>query len=201
MQSNVKQNVTHGLVGEVNLMNKRKKQSGFTLIELLVTISIIALLLAILLPALKKARDRAKAISCSINLKQWGLAGEMYSSDYNSWIMPGTNYNDSSLHVWPWFMRGYVGNNQAANGSTGFTEASQLSVAVCPSTPQRFGYGHNSFRLGWWNVSSAGTPFRKMNESRKPSSVVFLADMYMPYKLENGTNQNFNSWYLFRNTM
>src|SRR5512147_3052294 len=70
-----------------SIMLWRKARGGFTLIELLVVIAVIALLMAILLPALGRAREQGKGTRCLSNLKQIGIAMHAYAADYG-YLLP-----------------------------------------------------------------------------------------------------------------
>ena len=64
-----------------------KRKKAFTLIELLVVISIIALLMAVLMPALNRARAQAQATACMSNLRQWGVLFSMFAEDNNGYFI------------------------------------------------------------------------------------------------------------------
>jgi len=80
----------------------QNRVAGFTLIELLVVISIIALLIAILLPALTQARDSARRISCASQLKQWGIAHSLYATDNDQQILSTITAHGARYPVLTW---------------------------------------------------------------------------------------------------
>ena len=95
-------------------------KKGFTLVELLVVIAIIALLMAILMPALRRTKDQAKNVVCQSNLKQWGVVFSMYAESSDGKLMDMNVYGGEWMsHAWVTLLYPYY---------------KTFDLCMCPST-------------------------------------------------------------------
>ncbi|OPZ92048.1 MAG: Type II secretion system protein G precursor [candidate division TA06 bacterium ADurb.Bin417] len=141
------------------------KKRGFTLIELLVVIGIIAILAAMLLPALARARERARVVNCINNLKQIGLAARMYAENFDG-IMPGESGGNTNNFFVKLVNAKFITNQ---------------NVGKCPSEKTyanvnipHYGYNYRTF-------GSGSDP--KLNAVERPERFAYLTD-----RNSSGTN-------------
>ena len=115
-----------------NMKKRDLRRTGFTLIELLVVVAIIAILAAMLLPALAQARERARTAICMNNLKQIGLVFSMYLQDYSGFFPPSL-YTPAPNPNWVMLMKPYLNDNNTYSSN----QYVSISQWTCPSTRNR----------------------------------------------------------------
>lgn len=171
-------------------MQARKK--AFTLIELLVVIAVIAVLMAILLPALSRAREQGKNTVCMNNMKQIGMASRLYAEDNNGMVMQAEIYPGGAgsgaaeeMFVWQALYQKYAGGRESEK----VRHWSEVAVYDCPSYPNKdqiADYIINAFDLIGQKDNNEKRGGTKLSSIKRPASIIYIADYESPFPGSTG---------------
>jgi prepilin-type N-terminal cleavage/methylation domain-containing protein/prepilin-type processing-associated H-X9-DG protein len=166
--------------------SRNRPAPAFTLIELLVVIAIIAILAAILFPVFAKARERAQTTACVSNLKQWGIAFQMYATD-NDDKFPSQQWGPTNTEFgWVGAIIPYIQGGKADVINRDAQGNPVVKIAICPSERKLHGGANNttgkvvqSYGMANWAKGNANTDaasFRSLSAFKFPSTTILLGE-------------------------